>query len=78
MQDFGGSHKANPSTKFNVGSNNFDGLMFLYDHLNMNEDVEKLKTIGAQQLTQNSGSYLMRYVIMTRGLFKVSDAYEQN
>lgn len=78
MQDFGGRHKANPSTEFKFGSNSFDGLKFLCDHLNAIEDVEKVKTIGAQQLTQNIGAYLMRCVVMTRGLFEVGDTYEHN
>lgn len=78
MQDSGGSHKSNPSTEFKFWSNNFDGLKFLYDHQNLTEDVEKGKTIGAQQLTQNIGAYLMRCAIMTWGLFEVNDTYEKN
>lgn len=35
-----------------------------------------MKTIGAQQLTQ--WVYLMRYVVMTHGLFEVGDAYDKN
>lgn len=58
-------------------SNNFDGLEFLYDRLNATEDVEKVKNIGAQQLTQNINAYLMRCDVMTRGFFKVGYAYEK-
>lgn len=81
LQDSGASndsYKANPSTKFKFWSNSFDGLRFLYDHLNVIEDVEKGKTIGTQQVTQNIGAYLMRYAVMSMRLFEVGNAYEQN
>lgn len=53
-------------------------MKFLFDNLNATKDVEKVKTIGAQKLTQNIGSYLMRCVVMTIVLFEVGDAYEKN
>lgn len=34
MQDSGSSHQTNPSIKFKSWFNNFDGLRYLYDHLN--------------------------------------------
>lgn len=66
MQESDNNHKSNSSTEFKFWSYNFDGREFLYDHLNAIEDVEKVKTIGAQQLTQNIGAYLMRCAVMTR------------
>lgn len=45
-------HKANrsdqikPSNEFKYWGNCFDGLKFLYDHLNATIDMNKLKTIG--------------------------------
>lgn len=42
------------------------------------EDVNKVKTIGRQRLTQNSSSYLMRCIVLIRGLFESADDYEQN
>lgn len=55
MQDSGRSHQSKPSFEFKYWSNSFDGLGYLYDHLNTTDDVEKVKSIGAQQLTQNLG-----------------------
>lgn len=40
--------------------------------------MEKEISIGAQQLTKNLGSYLIRCGIMIRGLFEVCGAHEQN
>lgn len=74
----GNSHQIKSPTEFKLWSNNFDGLRFLYDHLNATEDVNKVKSIGAQQLTQNLSAYLIRCVIITRGLFEVGEAYEKN
>lgn len=53
-------------------------MRFLYDHLNAYEDVEKVKSIGAQQLTQNPRAYLLWYVVRIMGLFEVGSAYEKN
>lgn len=53
-------------------------MRYLYDHLKATKDVEKVKSIGAQQLAQNLRAYLMRCTIMTQGLFEVGDAYEKN
>lgn len=78
MQDSGSSHHTNPSSEFKFWSNNSDGLRYLYDYLNATEDVEKVKSIGAQQLTQNPGAYLMRFTVITRCLFEVGDTYENN
>lgn len=47
MQDSGGSHKANLSTEFKFLPNSFDNLKFLYDHLNVTEDINKVNIIGA-------------------------------
>lgn len=55
MQDLGSSHQSKTSTEFKFLSNNFDGLRYLYDHLNATQYVEKVKFIGVQQLTKNSG-----------------------
>lgn len=65
MKYFGGIHKANSSTEFMFWTNSFNGVKFLFAHINEIEDVEKVKTIRAQQLTQNIGAYLMRYVVIT-------------
>lgn len=46
IQDSGSSHQSNPLVKFKFWSNNFDDLKYLYDHLSVIEDVEKVKTIG--------------------------------
>lgn len=78
MRDSSSSHRTSPSHEFKFWSKIFDGLRYFYDHLNANEDVEKVKSIGTQQLTQNLGAYLMRCALMTRGLFEVGDAHEQN
>lgn len=56
-QDSDSSHQLNSSTKFKFWSNNFDDLKYIYDHMNVTKDVEKVKTIGAQQLTQNIKAY---------------------
>lgn len=37
-------HRSNPQFKF--WDNSFDGLKFLYDHLNSDEDIGKTKSIG--------------------------------
>lgn len=76
MHDSGNSHQTNSPSEFKFWSNSFDGLGYLYDHMNTNGDVEKVKSIGAQQLTQNLGVYLMRCAVMTQGLFEVGDAYK--
>lgn len=78
MQDSGSSHQTNTSLEFKLGSNIFDNLRCLYDHLNTPEDVDKVKSIGSQQLTENLGAYLTRYVVMTQGLFEVGEAHEHN
>lgn len=78
MQDYGSNQQFNPSIEFKFLSNIFDVLKFLYGHLNATKDVEKVKIIGTQQLTQNIEACLMRCDVMTRGLFEVSVAYEQN
>lgn len=44
----------------------FDDLEFLYDHLNTTEDVEKAKTMDAQNLFEHLGTYLMRGVVLGR------------
>ena len=62
-----------PSTENKFWSANFDGIKFLYDHLNATEDVNKLKNLGPQKITQHLSSYLMRCVILTRGLFESDD-----
>lgn len=76
--EIGGSDQTRSSNEFKFRSNSFDGLKFLYDHLNVTEDVNKVKTIGRQQLTENISSYMMRYVILTRGLFEAEDYCVQN
>lgn len=48
MQDSGSSHQSKPSSEFKFCSIIFDGLRFLYDHLNSIEDVEKVKSVGAK------------------------------
>ena len=65
------------SEEFKFWSNNFDGLRFLYDHLNATEDVNKVNKIGHQKITQNISSYLLRCVVFTRGLFESRDASEK-
>ena len=65
------------SGEFKFWSSNFDGLRFLYDHLNATEDVNKVKKIGPQKITQNINSYLLRCDVLTRGLFESGDASEK-
>lgn len=65
-QDSRGSHQSNLSTEFEFRSNSFNGMNFLYDHLNSTEDVKKVKRICAQHLTQNIRAYLIRCVVITR------------
>ena len=43
MGELGNSHA---SEEFKFWSNNFDGIRFLYHHLNATEDVNKVKTVG--------------------------------
>lgn len=76
MQDSGGSQKVKPLNEFNFRSNCFDDKKFFYNHLNATEDVEKVKTIWAQQLTQIIRAYLIRCGVMIQGLFEVDDANE--
>lgn len=78
MQEVDGSDQTKPSNGFKFRGNNFDELKFLYDHLNAMKYVNKVKTIGRQKLTQNINSYMMRCVVLTRGLFESGDDYEQN
>lgn len=78
MCETGGRDHTRSSNELKFWSNNFDGLKFLYDHLNAMDDVNKVKTIGRQKLTQNISSYLMRCVVLTRWLFEASDQSEQN
>lgn len=63
---------------FKFWNKNFNGLKFLYNHLNATEDMNKVKTTWRQKLTQNSSSYLMRLFVLTRGLFEVVDDHAQN
>ena len=46
MQDSGSSHQSKPFTVYKLWSNSFDNLRYLYDHLNVTEDAEKVKSIG--------------------------------
>lgn len=69
MHDSGNSPQTNPSSEFKFRSNSFDGLRYLYDHLNASEDVEKVKSIGAQHLKQNLRAYLMRCAVMNQAIF---------
>lgn len=78
MCETGGSDQTRSSNEFKFCSNSFGGLKFLYNHLNATKDVNKVKTIGWQKLTQNVNSYLMRSVVLTRGLFEVGDDCEHN
>lgn len=48
MQEAGGRNQTKPSNKFKIWGKKFDGLKFLYDHLNAIEDVNKVKKIGRQ------------------------------
>lgn len=73
MHEDGGNDQTNQSNKFKLWGNNFNGLKFLYDHLNATEDVDKVKMIGRYKLTQNINSYLMRCAALTRGLFESGD-----
>ena len=66
MREPGNSHA---SGEFKFWSNSFDGLQFLYDHLNTIEDVNKVKSVGHQKMTHNLSSYLMRRAVLTHGLF---------
>lgn len=40
--------------------------------------MNKVKTIRRHKLTKNISSYMMRCVILIRGLFQAKDDYEQN
>lgn len=46
-QDSDSNHQFNSSTEFMFWSKNFDGLKFLYDHMNVTQDFEKVETIGS-------------------------------
>lgn len=78
MWEVGGSDQAKPYNEFKFWSNNFDGLRFLYNHLNTIEDVNKAKIIGRQKLTPNPSSYIMRYIVLIQGLFESGYDYEHN
>lgn len=78
MQDSGSSHQSKPFSEFKFWSNNFDGLRYIYDPLNATEDIEKVKSIGSQRLTQNLEPTWLRCAVMTRGLFEEGDAFEKN
>lgn len=78
MQEVGGSDQTKSSNEFKFWGNHFDILKFLYDHLNAMEEVNKVKLIGRKKLTQNIASYLMRCVVLARGLFESGDDHEHN
>lgn len=65
MREASGRNQTRTFNEFKFRSNNFDGLKFLCDHLNTTEDVNKVKTIWRQKLTENPNSYLMRCVVLT-------------
>lgn len=71
-----GDNSSRASTENKFWSADFDGLKFLYDHLNATEDVTKLRNLGSQQITKQLSSYLMRCVILTRSLFESGDDVE--
>ena len=64
MQEASGNDQTKASNEFIFWGNIFDILRLLYDHMNATEDVNKVKTIGRQKLTQNINSYLMRYDVL--------------
>src|ERR1051325_5954634 len=66
---------ASPENRFWAAD--FDGLKFLYDHLNATTDVNKLTHLGSQQITKQLSSYLMRCVVLTRSLFESGDNVEK-
>src|ERR1051325_200889 len=66
---------ASPENRFWAAD--FDGLKFLYDHLNATTDVNKLTHLGSQQITKQLSSYLMRCVVLTRSLFESGDHVEK-
>src|ERR1051325_3063336 len=72
-----GDNSNRTSTENKFWSADFDGLKFLYDHLNAIEDVNKLRNLGSQQITQQLSSYLMRCAVLTRSLFESGDDVEQ-
>lgn len=75
LHDASGSDQTKPSNEFKFWGNNFDGLKFLYDHLNAMEDVNKVKTISRKKLTRNISSYLIRCGVLTQGLFESGENY---
>lgn len=60
-----GEWNSKTSEEFKFSSNNFDGLRFFNDRLKINEDVNKVKSIGQKKMFQNLSSYLMRCVILS-------------
>lgn len=69
MQNSGNSYQTNSSTEFKFWYNSFDGLRYVYDHMNTTGDIERVKSIGAQQLTQNLGAYPIRCLVMILRVF---------
>lgn len=49
IHEAGGSDQTKSTNEFQFLGNNFDILKFLYDHLNVREDVNKVKTIGRKK-----------------------------
>lgn len=76
IKDYGEGN-SNPFGEFKFWSNNFDSLWLFYDHLNVNEDFNKVKPMGRQSIFQNLISYLMRCVVLSRGVFESIDDYEK-
>ena len=72
-----GDHSGRASTENQFWSADFDGLKFLYDHLNATTDVNKLTPLGSQQITKQLSSYLMRCAVLTRSLFESGDNVER-
>ncbi|CAI8596285.1 unnamed protein product [Vicia faba] len=63
---------------FNLWDSFFDSLRFMYDFLNIDENVDKVKVVGAQKLTQNIYPHLLNSIMLYRALFEVSDSFEKN
>ncbi|CAI8591312.1 unnamed protein product [Vicia faba] len=71
------SQQTQPPSEFKFWSNEFNGLKFLYDYLNSDEDVNKAKSISVRKLSTNSNSYLMRCAVMIKALFEVDGESSQ-
>ena len=73
-----GEGASSPIEEFKFWSNIFYGIKFFYDHLKVDGDVKKVRSIDRQKMFQNISSYLMRGAVLSRGLFDSDDDFEKH